>query len=749
MTYQHFLASKQLHFKPVGVTVGLADIHPLLFDHQRDVVRWAVGKGRAALFLDAGLGKTFCQIEWARLIGLPTLIIAPLSVAKQTVEEAKKINVEVAYVRTQAEVDTEMLGRRALGLHPIFITNYEMAHHFNANAFGAVVLDESSILKALDSKTRLALTAQWRNTGYRLCCTATPAPNDLKEIVNHADFLGVMTRKEVFATFFINESGDELKTRLKHHAVVPFYRWMSQWAIALKKPSDLGYSDEGYALPLLSIESHIITSNYRPDDKLLFTTLEGVQARAEVQRATLQDRVARTVALVNQDDQQWIIWHHLNDEGIALAKALPDAVMVQGKDKPEVKVAAFEAFQSGQTRILITKPSIAGFGMNFQNAHQMAFCGINDSWEEYYQAIRRQYRFGQVYPVKVHLVYADVQEAVAENLQRKEQEAEAMTGQLIDAMRDYETAELRGRRASENYRTDLATGQGWQLALGDSNEYLATLLADSIHQIITSPPFVNRYAYSSTERDLGNSRDLEEFMAHFSYTIREMFRILKPGRNVCIHCQQVRTTKRDTGEVGLIDFRGEIIRAFVAAGFVYYSDFTIDKNAQAQAKRKHHQSLLYKTLETDSSKSGSALADYLLVFKKPGENVEPVKNDIPRHLWNDWARPVWYDIDEIKVLPTQIAAADDDEMHLCPLQLPFINRCIRLWSNRGDTVLDPFAGVGSVGYEALLLDRQFIGGELKPEYWQTAIKNLLNAEEQKKQTHFLGLVDAETELRGA
>lgn len=733
MTYHDFLATKQLNFQPVGKAIEDYQIKWKLFEFQRDVVKWAVGKGRAALFLDAGLGKTFCQLEWAHHIGERTLIIAPLSVARQTVEEAKKLGMTIFQVRSQAEVETLLLNNAydfQTGTYErIFITNYEMAHHFDAERFGAVVLDESSILKALNSKTRIALTEQWHKTPYRLCCTATPAPNDLKEIVNHADFLGIMTRKEVFATFFINDGGNELETRLKRHAVKKFYKWMASWSIALKKPSDLGYSDTGYELPVLSIESHVVASDYRPDDKLCFVSLEGVQERAKVQRATLEARVSKTAELVNADRDQWIVWHHLNDEGYALQKAIPDSVLVEGSDKPEAKAADFERFQAGEVRVLITKPSIAGFGMNFQNSHQMAFCGINDSWEEYYQAIRRQYRFGQVYPVNVHLIYADVQEAIAENIERKERDADAMTRQLVDAMRDYEVDELKGRQRGEDYQTDAAQGEHWQLLLGDSTERLAELPDDSVDLSVFSPPFIARYAYTATERDMGNSQGLDQFMTHFGFIIRELLRVTKPGRNVCVHCQQVRTTKRDTGEVGLIDFRGAIITAFIQTGFVYYSDFTVDKDAQIQARRKHHVSLLYKTKNTDSSKSGSALADYLLVFKKPGVNAVPVVCDVPNEIWNEWARPVWYGINEIDVLPTQVAKGDDDEMHLCPLQLPFIERCIRLWSNKGETVLDPFAGVGSTPYQAVKLGRKGLGIELKPEYYRTSIKNLEAAEQ--------------------
>lgn len=760
--YQAFLSGKDITAKAVGKEPGA--VHPSLFDFQRDVVEWAVRRGRAALFLNLGLGKTRQQLEWARLTGEKTLIIAPLAVCYQTIREAAQIGIELRYAKSQADVTDEL---------PVWITNYERAHLFNAGDFGAVVLDESSILKSLDSKTRLQLTAQWRNAPYRLACTATPAPNDLKEIVNHADFLGVMKRKEVFATFFINETGKnkQLKTRLKTHARTPFFQWMSSWAMAARHPRDLGYDTPGYDLPAMTIHQHVVDSNYKPEDTLFFIQLKGVTERAKVQRETLDLRSVKAAELVNGDDAQWIVWHHRNDEGKLLESLIDGSVLVEGANSPEEKAERFAGFAAGKYRVLITKPQIAGFGMNFQHCHKTVFASINDSYEEMYQAIGRIHRFGQQHPVEVHLVLADVQQAVLENIQRKQKEAETMLAELIRETQEGNQVALGTRQRGASYTTRRETGQDWTLILGDSADEStwASVADNSVGLTVTSPPFVARYAYTATERDLGNSRDLKEFMQHFAFVMEQLYRVTMPGRNVCIHLQQVRVTKRDTGAIGLIDFRGAVVEAFQEAGFTYDSDYTIDKNAQIQAKRKHHQRLLYVTKNTDSSKSGSALADYLLVFKKPGDNPQPVKNEISDGAWNWLARsvwadnipdlshnhvdpyrklesmskeelillvhrlsPTWLDIEETAVLDTQKAKAKDDDMHLCPLQLPFIERCIKLWSNPGDVVLDPFAGVGSTGYEAVRLRRKALGVELKPEYFEVAIKNMREAEHKRE-----------------
>ena len=440
MDYKEFLHSKAIKVAPHGKTISQADIHPRLFEFQRDVVVWAVGKGRAALFLDTGLGKTYCQIEWARPVGEKTLIIAPLSVARQTVRMAADIDVAVKYVRHQGEIDDGQ----------IFITNYEMIEQFDAATFGAVVLDESSILKALDGKTRRKLTDMFRDTPYRLACTATPAPNDQSEIGNHAEFLGICTMQEMLAMFFIHankvtyqevgdgrqvkhkESGSKgQEWRLRNHGRTAFYRWMSSWAMFLRKPSDLGYDDNGFILPELNIKPIFVSVDYVPEGQLLFTGLRGIQERHSVRRGTLGERLSTAASIVTASDDQWIVWCGLNQESEAIAAAIPGALEIVGSDEPEYKAHAIEQFQDGAYRVLVTKPRIAGFGMNFQNAHNMIFLGLGDSWEAYYQCIRREWRFGQTEPVNVYIVLSEVEREIYENVMQKEGMARGLAEELI------------------------------------------------------------------------------------------------------------------------------------------------------------------------------------------------------------------------------------------------------------------------------------------------------------------------------
>lgn len=415
--YATFLAKKQKAAQHVGPTVDPGDVHPTLHNWQAEIVSWAVRAGRGAIFADCGLGKTFMQLEWARLIADRTLILAPLSVARQTVREAHKIGQDVHYVRSGDDVDGP----------GVWITNYEMADEFDPADFGAVVLDESSILKNVEGRTRQRLTSSLAHVPYRLACTATPAPNDVAELCNHAEFLGVMPRQEMLAAYFVH---DEIGWRLKGHASEPMYRWMGTWAVALRKPSDIGYPDDGYDLPALSIVPEVVDVAIDAEGQLFSTELGGIGGRSKVRRETLSARVERAAELCAQPGQ-WIVWCGLNDEASAVARLVDGAENVEGAWAPDDKAEAFEAFQDGTIRVLVTKPSIAGFGMNFQNCHQMVFLGLSDSYESYYQAIRRCWRFGQMSPVDVHVIVSSLERQIVDNVRRKEEEAAVSTSALV------------------------------------------------------------------------------------------------------------------------------------------------------------------------------------------------------------------------------------------------------------------------------------------------------------------------------
>lgn len=410
---------------PADVPVGA------LFPFQRHIVSWAVRQGRAAIFADTGLGKTRMQLVWLDLMtsyaGGRGLILAPLAVAQQTIREARTLGIDVRYVRDAAEIADE-------DGPALFVTNYDRLHLFDPAAFTAVVLDESSVLKDVTTKTRDQLIDAFRETPYRLCCTATPAPNDLTELANHAEFLGVATRREMLSTYFVTDL--QRGWRVRGHGEDAMWRWVAGWAIACRTPSDLGYPDAGYDLPPLNLTPHLLPVNAAGEGELFAAELGGVSGRAKVRRETLTARVGHAAALVAAEpDEPWLLWCGLNDEAAGLAAAIPGAVNVHGGMSPDEKARYLLGFADGTVRTLITKPSIAGWGMNWQHAARMAFVGLGDSYEAYYQCIRREWRYGQHRPVNVHLVLSELEQQIAVNVRRKEDQARHALDKLIAAQR--------------------------------------------------------------------------------------------------------------------------------------------------------------------------------------------------------------------------------------------------------------------------------------------------------------------------
>jgi hypothetical protein len=424
MSYAEFLARKTRRPELAGHRISATEVHPMLHGWQSDIVRWAVRTGRAAVWADTGLGKTFIQLEWARLSGDTALIVAPLAVCQQTVREAAKVGIDARYVRHGGDISGP----------GIWVTNYEMVDRFDPSTLDAVVLDESSILKQSNGKTRTKLIRHFASVPRRLACTATPAPNDSEELTNQAEFLGVTTRAEMLAAYFVHDSDG---WRPKGHARAPMYRWMAEWAIALRRPSDLGYPDDGYVLPALKIVPHLLPGeNITVEGQLFGADLGGVGGRAKVRQATLVPRCEHAAGLVAAEpDEPWLLWCGTNDEANLLTKLIPNAVNIHGSLSPEEKAAGLLGFADGTIKHLVTKPKIASFGMNWQRCARMAFVGLSDSFEQYYQGIRRCWRFGQTRPVQAHVVLTEVEAPIAANIARKEAEATATHEALVAEMR--------------------------------------------------------------------------------------------------------------------------------------------------------------------------------------------------------------------------------------------------------------------------------------------------------------------------
>jgi superfamily II DNA or RNA helicase len=725
--YESFLARKAFVDPPTGLS-RVPTLNEYLFDFQRDIVTWALRRGRAAIFADCGMGKTPMQLEWARHVPGPVLILAPLAVAGQTIREAAKFGVEAEYVRSQAEI-------RASAAR-IFVANYEMLQHFKPEHFAGIVLDESSILKAYDGATRTAIIEAFRATPFRLACTATPAPNDYMELGNHAEFLGAMSRVEMLSMFFVHDGGETQKWRLKGHAEADYWRWLCSWAVMIRKPSDLGYADGDFVLPELVM--HDVTVGVdEPGSGQLFPLLaQTLQERLQARRDTLKDRVAHAAAIVNATDEPFLVWCNLNDESAQLARAIPGAVEVTGSDSADAKERAMLGFAAGNIRALVTKPSIAGFGMNWQHCRNMAFVGLSDSYEAFYQAVRRCWRFGQKKPVNVYVVTAETEGAVVANIKRKEADAVNMAENMVSHMKDLNAEALHGAsaRTKAEYVRDVASGEEWTLHLADCVDVARELPDDSLHYTIYSPPFASLYTYSNSDRDMGNCKDDDTFMEQYRFLVRELYRATMPGRLTSFHCMNLPTSKVRNGYIGIRDFRGELIRLHEAEGWIFHSEVCIWKDPVTAMQRTKALGLLWKQLKKDSAMSRQGIPDYLVTMRKPGtnpQNVSHTSEDFPVELWQNFASPVWMDINPSDTLTFREAREHNDERHICALQLQVIERGIKLWSNPGDTVFSPFAGVGSEGYVAVKMGRRFLGAELKRSYWEQACRNLDQARREQ------------------
>jgi DNA modification methylase len=726
--YTDFILSKVTRaashgFDPYPITAPL-------FDWQKHVVKWAVKKGRAALFEDCGLGKTFQQLEWAsqvcRKTGGSVIILTPLAVAHQTAHEATHFG----YTATVVESDEDIKGPG------IWITNYEKMDKFDLSQFVGVVLDESSILKNFTGKMRRALTDSFAQTPYRLCCTATPSPNDYTEFGQHADFLGVCSPAQMLCTFFINDTFNTGDWRLKKHAEHEFWKWLASWAACVGKPSDIGYKDDGYILPALNLQTIVVDvdeTTGREDELFRHATLSATTMHKEM-RLTSGARAKKIAEMVNASSEAWIVWCNTNDESEQLAALIPDGVEIRGSDAAKKKEQAADDFVDGKIRILISKSSIFGFGLNFQHCHNVAFVGLSYSFEDFYQALRRTYRFGQAKEVNAYVVHASTEGAIMRTIRRKIEQHQQMQERMKVAALEF----THQKEKELPMKTDIttATGTDWEMHHGDCVRVAKQMETGSVDLCVFSPPFADLFTYSDDMQDMGNCADLESFTKHFEILIAEIARVMVPGREVAVHCLDLLSTKWKHGKIEYQDFSGEIIRAFWRHGFLFHSRITIWKSPVTEMQRTKAHGLLYKTLCSDSANARTGSPDYLLVFRAPGENPKPVTKDkgkYPVDWWQEVASPVWMTVDQGRVLNREGARDDADERHICPLQLDIIERAVELWSNERELVYSPFAGIGSEGYGALGLNRRFVGSELKQSYFDQACQNLKNA---KAQTDF-------------
>lgn len=776
--YEDFLESKLVKVDPVGFDVPLERINKAMhgkFEWQGITTQWGLRRGRAAFFEACGLGKSLQEMEWGKHVSeytqKPVIIFTPLAVAEQFVREGAKFGIEVTLCEKQADVKP-----------CVNVTNYEKLHHFSPDVFGGIVLDESSILKALDGKTRRALNVFAEPILFRLCGTATPAPNDLVELINHAEFLGIMSEREMKALYFTQDGNNSNKWRLRGHARQHFWQFVSQWAVAIRMPSDLGYPDDDFILPKLHIHK-IITPGIIPDGQLFATQAKGLKEQRQVRRDALNDKIEAISKLVNESDKPWSVWCELNPEGEALVKSIPDAVEVKGAQKDSIKLDYIRGFSEGRYRVMVSKPKCCGFGLNWQHCSNVAILGLSNSWEQWYQLVSRHHRFGQTEDVHVWAAVSESENSIVQNIERKQRQSEEMMDAIVREMREY-NLEKAGRKMAD-YEFDVAEGKDWTLYLGDSVKTIKNIETESVGFSVFSPPFPSMYAYLNSPNDMGNSKDIEELMNHLRFLAPELYRVMMPGRNVAVHLTQAVNFIKDGGDGSWIDFRHEMNVLMQKAGFIWAAEKTIDKNPQVKATRTHDAGLQFQTLRTDRARLTGAMPDYLMLYRKPGENPIPIPSENPddpnAEDWIEWAAPVWYRhlepgsktaqeqpsypslhasakhirrrVDGLRelngILETDVlngiqARETNDERHPCPLQGAVVERAVRLWSAEGDTVYSPFAGLGTEGYWSLRLGRKFKGGELKRSYWQAAqgyLKRALQDQSDNNQVNLFSFLD--------
>ena len=721
MTYEEFLKQKKQEFNYQGVSIHEEELNPNLFPFQKYAVATALRKGRFALFFDCGLGKTIMQLEWANQIAKrtrkPVLILAPLAVVEQTIDEADSFGLDCQQIKG------DVFGPG------VYITNYDQLKNIDTSLFAGVVLDESSILKGQGRKTSTAIIQGFRSTQYKLACTATPSPNDHMELGQHSEFLGAMSYLEMLAMFFVHDGGQTSKWRLRKHAKDDFWKYVCTWSMSMDNPCSLGYNDDRYTLPEINYIEHVIPVENNTGTLFSDVAVSATDLNKDLRR-TIDQRIELAANLVNESDEQWIVWGLQNRETDALAKAIDDSVNVQGSDNADVKAENLNGFAKGKFKCLVTKTSIASFGMNYQNCHNMIFASYDFKFEAFYQAVRRCYRFGQKHSVNVHILIPESQKNVRKSIIEKQKRHFEMIQEMskYSSDADYSANEKLTAKVDEKEIHE----DKFSCYNGDCVQEIKKVDDDAADLIVFSPPFAELYVYSDKEEDMGNVKDYKEFEQHFKYLIPELKRTLKPGRICAIHCMDLPIQKGKEGFIGLRDFSGMLVKWFSDEGFIYHARTTIWKNPVTEMQRTKALGLLHKTIKKDSVMSRVGIPDYILFFRNEGENETPITHQdtdpskpdyLPVDLWQKYASPVWMDVDYSRTLQYRSARDNNDEKHIAPLQLDTIERIIHLYSNEGETVLSPFGGIGSEGFQAVKMNRKSISIELKESYFNMNVKN--------------------------
>jgi hypothetical protein len=788
---------------------------PHLFDYQEWIVRRAIDRERFAIFADTGLGKTAMQLEWARLAteahGGRTLIVAPLNVVHQTIDEAHRFygdTLTVQDLTDRAAFDEWLTNGSGIG-----ILNYEKFDSAGpgdrwgdgALPIDAVVLDESSMLKAFGTR-KFAVMRAFDGCRYKLACSATPAPNQRTEFAQHAVFLGqVRATTEYLTAYFDNRDGD---WQFKAHSHEAWVANLSSWAVFVRDPKRWGFADHLADMPPLMEHFHevpltdpqmVAARRYESGDQpsLFGATPGGVTSRTKMMQiahgflldaGNIVERypthkpgwISDLVRGQHAEDQV-IIWVTFDEEGDQLEVAIPGARHLSGRTSMAERTDTIDRFRAGDPsapRVLILKPSMFGHGINLQSCAVQIFSTITDSFERYYQCVRRSHRYGQTRPVQVYVPLTQLDDAICQNVMEKQStfldDARTLEDAVVGKLRPADTSEVRIVNPTPQVEIDRTEGDGWTMVHADSLAHLPTLEPGSVKLAVFSPPFAALYAYSKALGDMGNVRGEDEFRLQWQWFAERLLPAMAPGRVVAIHCKEIIRFANTSGYRHCYDFPSDLREGMVAAGFHYQRRITIEKNPQLEATRNKETSLLHVTALRDAANSMPQTGEYLMVFTAPGANEVPVthardEHSFERHtawmnsIWPEPAEPdadeldqwkafvypdgplsTWPGIRETDVLNARVAKEKPEERHVCPLQLSLIERAVHLWSNPGELVLSPFGGIGSEGWASIGAGRRFYGIELKESYYQTACRFLTKraAEVHGHRTIFDALAEA-------
>lgn len=819
-TYTDFLKSKIAVVEWQGIEVEPAELHASSLPHQLDATRWMLRLGRAMLAASFGLGKTHCQVEAARIIvekhGGKFLVVTPLGVRHQfTEEDGPRLGVRWQYVTSDAEVDAADT--------PFLITNYERVRDGDVtpSKFVGISLDEGSVLRSLGSDTYAVFEKACTDVPFRFVCTATPSPNNYNEIINYADFLGHMDRGQALTRWFKRNPDKAGDLTIHPHLEKEFWMWVASWALFIHKPSDLGYSDEGYDLPELRVHWHRIPVDHSRafsqvdsfgQHRLLLNAAGGVREAGEEKRATLEARLSKALTIIAEApaDTHWLLWHHLEAERKAIEEQMPAAVTVFGAQDLELREQRILDFSHDRISMLATKPEIAGSGCNFQrHCHSNIFLGVDYRFQDFIQAVHRTHRFQQKHPVDVHIIYAESEDSVVDALKRKWVQHDQLAARMREIVQKYGLAgeALRATMTrSLGVARQQVDSQLFTAVNNDCVEESRSVESSSVGLWLTSIPFGNHYEYVASLNDFGHNENDAKFFEQMDYLVPEMYRALKPGRMACIHVKdRIMYGWQGNGFLFVNPFSDKTVAAFQKHGFLYQGRITIVTDVVRENNSTYR--LGYTEMCKDGTKMGVGLPEYVLLFRKPPSDNsdayadEPVvkskdeysigrwqldahsfyRSDGNRLLW-PWEAEALYDFEahvgEMDRLerkgalsksflmnapesPSERVLTDVNfmrglnaeqskkrlENHVCPLPFDIVERMIMRYSNAGDLVADPFAGLFTVPYCAVKNGRTGFGIELNPDYFKWGVRYCEDIERQKLAPTLFDLLDKEKEIQ--